>query len=263
VQGDGAELRLFPDAGYAFLHAGQGESEVHLTFDFGPFSQCAAANHGHSDALSFELYAEGRPLIVDPGFYFPWRDGGDWPRYFRSTRAHNTLMVDGHEQSEFSDCWHVGRSAKTRLVEQNVRADEASVCGESVPAWAEGSGLSHRRRIRRRSDGQVVIHDRVSGDGKHRLEWFFHFAADLEVQKDTNGGVTAYTGKGADLVSLSASAPIAPGLSLVKGRRDPLQGWVASTSAKVSAAWVAVYAAEVELPFEIEFRLQLAGRRRP
>jgi uncharacterized heparinase superfamily protein len=71
----------------------------HLVFDCGPLGE---GNHGHFDALSFELAAFGRSLIVDPGRY-TYSEAGDtnWRVHFRSTAAHNTVCVDGRSQTSY------------------------------------------------------------------------------------------------------------------------------------------------------------------
>ena len=72
----------------------------HLVFDCGPLGE---GNHGHFDALSFELYAAGRPLVVDPGRY-TYSEAGDtnWRVHFRGTAAHNTVCVDGRSQTRYA-----------------------------------------------------------------------------------------------------------------------------------------------------------------
>ena len=47
--------------------------------------------------LSFDLYAHGLPFIVDPGItsYFP----NAWTSFYRTTVAHNTVLVDGCGQN--------------------------------------------------------------------------------------------------------------------------------------------------------------------
>jgi len=96
---------LFPDAGYALIrdrwgHAGALDRDAHfLCFDFGPLGE---GNHGHFDALSIELAAHGRSLVVDPGRY-TYSEAGpiNWRIHFRGTAAHNTVCVDGRNQTRY------------------------------------------------------------------------------------------------------------------------------------------------------------------
>jgi hypothetical protein len=83
------------ESGYVVLGNGDGDRAV---FDAGPVAPAHLPGHAHADVLSFVLWAEGRPVVVDPGSFTytgPMRDR------FRSTAAHNTVEVDGHDQCEF------------------------------------------------------------------------------------------------------------------------------------------------------------------
>ena len=94
----------FRDSGYIALRSGWGEQrryedEQHLLFDCGPLG---AGNHGHFDLLSFELTAHGRSLVVDPGRYTYDESGEVNERaLFRGTAAHNTVLVDGRNQTRY------------------------------------------------------------------------------------------------------------------------------------------------------------------
>ena len=91
----------FPDSGYHIIRSDWESADAqHLVFDCGPLGE---GNHGHFDALSFELAAFGRALVVDPGRYTYSEAGTDrnWRVHFRSTAAHNTVGVDGLNQTRY------------------------------------------------------------------------------------------------------------------------------------------------------------------
>jgi hypothetical protein len=80
-----------------------GPDAQHLVFDCGPLGE---GNHGHFDALSFELAAFGRALVVDPGRYTyseatSAEDPCNWRVHFRGTAVHNTVCVDGRNQTRY------------------------------------------------------------------------------------------------------------------------------------------------------------------
>ncbi|QTN23343.1 alginate lyase family protein [Rhizobacter sp. AJA081-3] len=89
----------FGASGYHVLRSGWTREAQHLVFDCGPLGE---GNHGHFDALSFELAAHGRALVVDPGRY-TYSEAGEtnWRVHFRSTAAHNTVCVDGRSQTRY------------------------------------------------------------------------------------------------------------------------------------------------------------------
>jgi hypothetical protein len=94
----------FEDSGYHVLRSDWGDAghfadAQHLVLDCGPLGE---GNHGHFDALSFELAAQGQALIVDPGRY-TYSEAGEtnWRVHFRGTGAHNTVGVDGLQQTRY------------------------------------------------------------------------------------------------------------------------------------------------------------------
>lgn len=100
-----AVLGHFAASGYTVLRSGWGSGPrdiadaQYLVFDHGPLGE---GNHGHFDCLSFELAAHGRSLVVDPGRY-TYSEAGDtnWRVHFRGTAAHNTVCVDGRNQTRY------------------------------------------------------------------------------------------------------------------------------------------------------------------
>jgi uncharacterized heparinase superfamily protein len=254
------ELRMFTDSGYVFMSRGHDAHQVHLTFDVGPFSRCPAANHAHCDALSFELYADRRALIVDSGLYFSWTDGARWQNYFQSTGSHNTLKIDGKEQSELSRYADVRRRARTRLIDQQCSRVESSVTAECIPFWVNGEGLRHVRQVRLR-DHTVVIRDRVHGSGTHLLEWSFQFAPDIDVIPQGQTSLVAHEPVGhKPVLEMSVFADVSPALKLFRGSVNPLRGWISRDSAAVLPAPQVVYSLHADLPLDIEFMFYLPGQ---
>jgi len=58
--------------------------------------------HAHNDNLSFELNVRGRDFIIDGGSYL-YTPFPNIRNVFRSTRAHNTLILNGLEQNDWVD----------------------------------------------------------------------------------------------------------------------------------------------------------------
>jgi hypothetical protein len=90
--------QAFADAGIHILRTPKGEGpEIWCRCDGGPHGFLSIAAHGHADALSVEVRHDGVELLVDPGTYC-YHGQPEWRSYFRSTRAHNTVEVDGEDQ---------------------------------------------------------------------------------------------------------------------------------------------------------------------
>lgn len=82
----------------------------HAALGFG-----SIAAHGHADALSFQMYVSGQPVFVDPGTYIYHCDL-ESRNAFRRTENHNTVCVNGKDQSEMLGAFLWGRKAKCELI---------------------------------------------------------------------------------------------------------------------------------------------------
>ena len=148
--------RAFPEGGYYILQSGRRGSAdaISLVFDCGELGFGPIAAHGHADALSFVLRVAGLEIFVDPGTY----DYFTYPAertYFRSTAAHNTVMIDGQEQSESLGAFLWGRRVDVRCVRWDPEG--LAVAGEIA------GPPTHRREVRLDPDSaEVTIEDRVT-----------------------------------------------------------------------------------------------------
>jgi uncharacterized heparinase superfamily protein len=251
----GSPLEIFSDAGYAVFR--DEEAGFQAVFDAGPFSRCATANHAHCDALSFDLFWR-RPLLMDAGFYHAWHADEKWSQHFRSTSAHNTLMIDGREQSDLSELWDVTATAKTRMLRRSTDGAQAMVCAETTPHWGDNAGPRHQREISW-SGREAVVLDRLLGDGRHQVQWFFHLAPGLEAEHKGAHRWLAWWDHGKFTCTMKSNVDL--DIRFECGQRDPLQGWIAQSASVVVPAPVVVITATVDFPQEIEFRFQLSERQ--
>jgi len=83
----------FPYAGYTVMRSGWEPDAVWAVLDAGHFGY----GHQHEDKLSLLLHAYGRLLLTEGGNYA--YDASEMRRYVLSTRAHNTIRVDGEDQN--------------------------------------------------------------------------------------------------------------------------------------------------------------------
>lgn len=143
----------FPDAGYYCLQ----EGAVKLVMDAGEIAPVHMPGHGHCDALSFELSLNGHPLFVNSG---TGQYQGEYRAFFRSTRAHNTVVIDGQEQSQ---CWGEHRVAK-RISKVSAKYEGGQITGELMTAF----GKRQRRRIELK-DSQLEICDWICGHAQAYL----------------------------------------------------------------------------------------------
>ena len=92
----------FVDSGFYIFK----QNDWKLIVDAGQPGPAYIPGHAHCDAMSFELFKAGKPVIVNCGtFAYQCKERS----FFRSTAAHNTVMVNDTEQSQ---CWGAFRMAK-------------------------------------------------------------------------------------------------------------------------------------------------------
>ncbi len=128
---------VLADAGMVLLRTPQDESpEIWCRLDAGPHGFLSIAAHAHADALSVEVRHDGVEVLADPGTY-TYHAEPELRAYFRSTRAHNTLELDGLDQSVSGGPFLWTRQARTRLESAGTRSR-----GRSPPATTVTAGSS-------------------------------------------------------------------------------------------------------------------------
>jgi uncharacterized heparinase superfamily protein len=141
----------------------------HLIADFGRVCPDYLPAHAHADMFSYELTVGGKPVIVDSGV-FEYAEG-QWRTWFRSTAAHNTVDLDGRDQSEMWGSFRVGRRARVRNVTWRETPEMTSIDGIH-DGYAP---LLHRRVIIALHEPRLwIVLDHVSGAPGHIARSFIH-----------------------------------------------------------------------------------------
>ncbi len=171
----------FQDSGYYILRSGWGngsepyEDERYLIFDCGPLG---AGNHGHFDLLSFEMAAYGKSLIVDPGRYtYDESSQINWRVRFRETAAHNTVLVDGKNQTRYV-------FDKTRFKIKGPQPDYTLQTFVTQPEFDFLHGVAssheypvvHERKIFFVSPDYWIISDLLLAEEAHTYDLLFHLS---------------------------------------------------------------------------------------
>jgi hypothetical protein len=144
----------------------------------------STGNHKHNDCLSFELYAGDKAFIVDPGSYVYTRSPV-WRNLFRSTKYHNTVVIDAQEQNRFEATRLFEMSADTTVIvhEWSSTPDVDWLDVEHTGYTRLSSPVQHRRMFRfEKRAGTWEITDVLTGAGEHTAEWFFHFDHGIELK---------------------------------------------------------------------------------
>lgn len=182
----------FTESGYYIVRSGWGEGdrpfgdEHHLIFDCGPLG---AGNHGHLDCLSFELAANGASLVVDPGRY-TYSEAGEtnWRVKFRGTAYHNTVTVDGRNQTAYAPkpvkpgTRHKAGSVRHRICGSAPDHRLHDFIAEEGFALLRGSARSHeydavhQRCIVFAFSEYWLVHDVLDSPSEHRYDSWMHLS---------------------------------------------------------------------------------------
>ena len=167
--------QAFTEGGYYILGCHfDTPQEIRLVADAGPLGYRSLAAHGHADALSFTLSAGGLEFLVDPGTY-AYHTQAAWRRYFRGTGAHNTVRIDGLDQSvqRGNFLWLKKARASCSLWLSSAHKD-------SFEGWHDGymrlgDPVKHWRLIALdKAARSVVIEDTLEMAEDHAVELLFH-----------------------------------------------------------------------------------------
>jgi hypothetical protein len=134
-----------------------------------------SAAHGHADALSVLVAASGEQILADGGFS-TYNGEKAWRDYFRQTRAHHTVVVDGQTQSLHLGNMSWAYTARATCEEWVSTPTFDYVCGTHNGYQRLPSPVLHRRAIFFRKPDYWLIFDELLGTGTHQVESYFHLA---------------------------------------------------------------------------------------
>jgi hypothetical protein len=240
--------KSFEYGGVYTMRTGWDRDDILLVFDGGPWGK----SHQHDDRLSFWLSAYGRSLIVDPGRYmYDWNNPFSGDRYLKTSRAHNTITVDGQGQADrfFKDTW----IPKERVSGNTVTRTDAfqRVAGAHELGYGEDGNIKavHRRSITYFDAGVFLVLDSVTGEGEHLVESRLHLYPG-ELLEDDGIWHTNY-----DDANM-AIFPLMDKPFTVKtecGQMDPVSGWYSPKVNHIEPAPTMTVSAQTPLPLRGAF----------
>ncbi len=180
---------------------------------YGPRRQA----HGHSDHTALAWYADGQPVLIDPGFGEYTRD--KWQAFVRSPAAHNQLVIAGMTDS-----------VATSLTRRVITGDAATGIGDYYQLVDRpGTGYVRIRDVLVMSNPNVVIvADRASAPRPTTFTQWWHLPP---VTRTTVGRYAAIAAnspaRSTTIVSLPDRGTPAPRNTYrsVQGASNPVQGW--------------------------------------
>lgn len=165
------------DSGYRKMKNENYESVV----DVGNIGPDYIPGHAHSDTFNFELYVHGQPIIVDTGI--STYETNEERTLERSTSSHNTVEIDGENQTDVWGGFRVGRRAKV------IELDE-----DNHSIRATHDGYKHKDLLHQRewifSKTRVKVTDIIKGETSNNCVSYLHFHPNIPVKIKNNSIIT-------------------------------------------------------------------------
>lgn len=162
---------FYAESGYGCMSKG----DAYLICDVGNVGPDYIPGHAHADTLSFEMSLSGCDLFVNSGVS---EYGLSQERLRqRSTKAHNTLEVNGENSSEVWSGFRVARRARVSNV--MFQPELLTLSAEHNGYKRLGFGCIHSRKWTLSAD-HLEIDDVIAGQGEASLKFFFHLHPDVK-----------------------------------------------------------------------------------
>ena len=179
AQGEGKipSAVYYRDGGIAFMRT----EKDFCSFNFGFTGISRRSGQAHNDLLSFTISGKNQ-FIVDRGSY-PGSPGKTIGDRLRSTYSHNTVVIDGTEQVDFSSTRSPADS-RSRPALLNWQSSQAQDIIEAEHHEYERllGPVTHRRGVTFNKHQRTFrVEDSLIGTGMHIVELMFHFAPELGV----------------------------------------------------------------------------------
>jgi hypothetical protein len=239
--------RLFASGGYAVMRSGWERDAHQLIVDVGPLGCPTSSGHGHADLLSVQCAIFGEPCLVDAGTYC-YTPEPAWRDYFRSTAAHNTLLLDRLEQAEPAGPFHWHQRPHARLLTWQSDREQDVLDAEHGAYARLADPVTCRRRVIFAKPDCWLIADDLNSASRHHIELTFQFAPAMTVTAESGSWVRAETPGGKVLWMLSL-ATRSTHATVVCGERTPIRGWVSGEYGVRQPAPMLIYSSTSNRPW--------------
>ncbi len=178
----------FPQTQIAIMRGRSSESNWYVLAN--PAKTIGA--HAHAGRLGFTLWHNHRAVLIDSGCCN--YDNPKLVSWYRTTRAHNTVVIDGKsDEATSSDrLWAPKRITPNRISDW-IEKETFTFCQMVSPstetanasvAWSRSLALVH--------DKILVLHDRFVSEQEHGYEVLFHFPPVKVVSAPTHKALSVF-----------------------------------------------------------------------
>ena len=146
--------------------------------DVGDIGPDYIPGHAHSDTFNFELYVHGQPVIVDTGI--STYETNEQRTLERSTSSHNTVEIDGENQTDVWGGFRVAKRAKVIELEEKSHYIRAVHDG-----YKQNKALLHQREWKF-SNNKIEIVDTIKGERTNSSIGYLHFHPEIDIEIERN-----------------------------------------------------------------------------
>lgn len=157
-----SNVAVFPDGGFIAMHTDlQSDDDICVMARASRFSH---DSHRHKDQGSFALFCGGVSLISPSGYYGIGYGTNHHINWTNSTKAHNTILVDGMGQENVPILEAVGRILNVDEDNRTAVLD-MSTCYPDIEKW---------QRILKLEDGCLTVNDEIEADKDVEITYCIH-----------------------------------------------------------------------------------------
>lgn len=167
--------RLYAGGGTAVL-AGR---RLRAMVDVGPLGFGSIAAHAHADTLQVLVWLDGKAMLIDPGMPTFFENPAARDR-FRATSVHNTLNINGQDQSQVLGPFLWGRRATIARRDWTCGAGTARIAASHDGYQGAPLAATHRRSVTLKPAGDggesIEVLDAVEAQDSVQFEvvWQLH-----------------------------------------------------------------------------------------
>jgi hypothetical protein len=173
-------VEVLPESGLAILR----RNEASIVFCAMPNGLRGKGSHSHCDKLSVIFRLGADEVFCDSGSRCYTRSA-EWRNLDRSTRMHNTLMIDEAEQNIFSTDPRLLFQSGNQAAVSQITTFEGGVRA-SHQGYAR-IGIEHQRTVEL-GERWMLITDEVSGRGEHLIDLRFVVGPEWHVSSEKTSG---------------------------------------------------------------------------
>jgi len=228
---------FFPWAGQLISRDGYDEDAQWSFFDVGPWG----SGHQHNDMMHISISAYGRDLLVDAGrFAYTGAVADKFRGYARSTKGHNTILIDGK-----------GQKPGVKVADQPLPDHHFVITSDFDYAWnsfeqyEDIENVRHARSLMYVRGQFWVVIDQIDTDQPRTVDALWHWHPGCEVQELKKSMVSSQNNLG--------NLKIVPvgkqhwDISFIKGQEDPeIQGWYSKEYNQYEPNTASIFSTTVE-----------------